>query len=535
MPAEDITHRPSRCQGPLFLLKTGLPVLLFFALVTTAAFFYFSKAAFIGFHDHDWGCFVDAAWRILRGQRIYVDFLFPYGPGHLYLQALFFLIFGFGKSAILWQLIVVNTAAVMAVFLAFYRRMPLVLCLAAAVLEMFYFQWAYPFPYYDYTAHLPGILAAAWLFRWLTSGSDRGAFMTGLVCGIGGMASVVTKINIGGIYGLVFGAVLLLPPARVRAFAGLVTGSAAVLALSFITAPSPQSYFEQVFIYTAFQMNRLVWLQDVAPLARPFYLLPVLVLAVAVLFFKKEKKEHAPVMVFFLGMWVIGTFSRLTSSSFKGTDFYFANAGLYAGAGFFILYRYWQEAAGKILKITALLALGVFAVPVILRASALYQFNDLRVKHNIGFVREYQMGRIPPERVYRLKTGPFRGWVHLDIVGEALDDKMETIRNLIAPDESFLILSSDQILYALTGRDGPLGMPFCWGVDNTEPPPGKLWKQVHDSLIMNPPDWILTLREDRNPVNSIMTYMQLPPEYLLRDYTLVRAWGDRALFRRNRL
>lgn len=502
---------------------------VFIAASVSAACFYFSQAAFIGFHDHDWGCFVDAAWRVYRGQKIYTDFLYPSGPGHVYLQTFFYHLMGFGRAAIFWQLVAVNTAAAAAVFLAFYRKVPLPFCVLAALTEMLFFQWTYPFPYYDYSAHLPGLVAAAWLFRWMLSETERGAFLTGMICGICGMLGIITKINVGAVYALFFAGMLLISGARRRALSGWAAGSALMLALSFLSVSSPRDYFEQVFIYSGSQLNRLVWLQEMGVLAAPFYFLPLLVLAVAAFFFRKQEPKA---LLFFLGMWFIGCFTRLTSSTFKTADFYFPNAGLYAGAGLYLLCRYRREAAGRAAPAAVLAALFIFSGVTVMRMVDLYRFNDFRIKHKVGFIKEYMMGEIPAERRYYLKSGPFKGWLHLDLVGQRVEDMTRFIESQVGPEESLLVLSSDQILYALAGKDSYRGVPYGWGVDNTAPPPGKLWEQVHRQLIEHPPDWILTYRQPGYTLNPIIDYMHLGDEYLLGQYALVHSWEDRAIFRR---
>ena len=79
-------------------------------LVANAFFLHFN--AFRGFNFFDMGSFLDASWRVYQGQIPYVDFIYISGPIHLYMNALFFFLFGFGKTAILIHLLTVSSIVI---------------------------------------------------------------------------------------------------------------------------------------------------------------------------------------------------------------------------------------------------------------------------------------------------------------------------------------------------------------------------------------------------------------------------------------
>ena len=137
----------------------------------------------------------------------------------------------------------------------------------------------------------------------------------------------------------------------------------------------------------------------------------------------------------------------------------------------------------------------------------------------------------PPNR-YRLKSGPLKGWMLHRQVGEQLDGIVEFIKNNVAEEDSFLILSDRQIIYSLSGRESYRGVPFHWFV-GTIPAPGKQWIVVHNRIVQNPPDWILTYRDDEkvHPINKLFAYLQFP-DPLLAQYVLVKYWNDHAILKR---
>ena len=93
---------------------------LFIIIIGNALFL--SWNAFRCFNFHDMGSFLDASWRVSNGQRPYLDFIYHAGPVHLYLNAFFFKIFSFGKTALLAHLITVQSIVISAVFLALWRN-----------------------------------------------------------------------------------------------------------------------------------------------------------------------------------------------------------------------------------------------------------------------------------------------------------------------------------------------------------------------------------------------------------------------------
>ena len=127
--------------------------------------------------------FEDGGWRILCGQKPYVDFILNLGPIHLYLTAFFMALFGAGKYAALAHILLVNSAVTAAVFLAVRRHCPLADAAAAAALAMASFYWSLSHPWYTQSAHLWGLLAMALLVGRLPFSSSKEAWVCAFACG----------------------------------------------------------------------------------------------------------------------------------------------------------------------------------------------------------------------------------------------------------------------------------------------------------------------------------------------------------------
>jgi len=97
---------------PDFRLNLGIMSCL---LLGNAIFLNFN--AFRGFNFFDFGAFMDAAWRVVNGQRPYIDFIYFTGPVHLYVTSFFYAIFGFGQLGVLMNIVVIHSIVILLSFL----------------------------------------------------------------------------------------------------------------------------------------------------------------------------------------------------------------------------------------------------------------------------------------------------------------------------------------------------------------------------------------------------------------------------------
>ncbi len=474
----------------------------------------FSRIAFFDFATMDWGGFLDAAWRIWCGQRIYVDYTFHTGPMHLYMFLLFFKLFGFDRQGILMHLTVINTLTAAATFAVAWGRIPLVFTALCTVLTLAGFYWIYPHPYYDYSAHFFGLLGVAALARTLPFEHPRLAWVVGLFCGVMAAFCSMTKINIGAAYGMVYAAIFLTGLRPVQSLAscglGLLAGLAAVLA----TLASPAAFFHNLSEYSSMASDRLTRLLFIPAYFKNFLTVPVILL-IWILWGKKKTWEFA----LCLGVGAMAIFT-VNTGSFRGWD-YLPMMGMYMALSFRILFAALSDAASQRKKN---LAAGFIAILAVI---SLYQLGQL-VKVSAERFR-LSSDRSDKER-YELKKGPFKGWIFKKNEGEIIDDMIETVRK-IPPQETLLILSDMQMIYPFAGKESYKGIPFQWFV-GVAPPPWKIG-EVRQTIFDHPPDWVLTSHDEgKHPVNAIMGYLEIPANFLFNQYDIVKTWSTYALFRR---
>lgn len=105
------------------------------------------------------GSYLDVVWRLMNGQRLYMDFIFPEGPIHVNLMLVFCRLLGLGKTALWAHVVIIHSMVIILIFLLLYRRTSLGITLAVTLLTVPSFYWPFSFPWHDQTAHFWGILA----------------------------------------------------------------------------------------------------------------------------------------------------------------------------------------------------------------------------------------------------------------------------------------------------------------------------------------------------------------------------------------
>jgi len=493
-------------------------IFLLTVLMGNALFLRFN--AFRCFNFFDMGGFLDASWRIFYGQQPYVDFIYTTGPVHLYMNAFFFWLFGgFGKTAILAHLIVVDSMVITAAFLMVRRRIPLFAVMLVILLTMTCFYWPISHPWYDQSAHLWGILAVAVLAGQFLSRESRSIFGISVFCGVMAVTSLMAKTNVGLAYGIMFLIVFLVSSERIQGVGGYLLGGLTGLIVFAILIGHPEKYFEQVIAsYGLHKSGRL------AELLRPgnwlvnFYWLPAIMATVFILPVFKRYKE---LLALFLGTIFVAIFSTYTSNLIRPPNV--PLWGVIMGLAFILFYAVQNNySAGqrRLFHQGAIFVLSVFCLGLI----------GLFVHYGVA-LKVWTYLRPNPVGNYALRTKALEGWLCEREEGELFDEMADYIKQYVPSKDALLILGDMQILYAATKRESYRGVPFIFQADDL-PVPGRQVQEVRENILRNPPDWILWNMGEPTFGKNLMHYLGLW-ETIRTDYSPSKQWRYHVLLKRN--
>jgi len=498
---------------------SGILGVLFF-LVLNAFFLRFN--AFRAFIPYDMGSFLDASWRIYKGQIPFQDFIFTTGPIHLYMTALFFFFFGFSKLALLVHLITISSVVIMATYMIAKKYSSIFISLIVTMLSTACFYWSLAFPLYDHSTHFWGVLAVAlvWSQLPLSSNSNKNNF-TAFVCGILIALAFMTKSNVGFSYAAVF-FILFSLSKDIKLVGYYIAGGVLVLGLLFIFVFSSAQYYDQSFTNfaltknTFFQIRRFTY--PLAPVnwLRGYYWLIVLPVLWSSFSLIKELREE---LVLLLGIFFVAIMGMLTGSMLQESNIMLQ--GVIAALAFGILTKTKNISSEKEIKIRchrSALFLTVLVFGLTLH-SIVYGF-ELKPWTYVG----------DPFGNYALKAKPLQGWMLKHEDGEDIDGMVKFIKEEVKPNQSLLVLTDMQILYPLTGRDSYKGIPFFFH-ENYVPAPGKQVELVRKKILENPPDWIITHRFKRSFVTFIVQYLELR-NFVVEGYDPVKSWHNYAILKR---
>lgn len=472
----------------------------------------------------DMNIFLDGSWRIFNGQRPYTDFIIGTGPLHYYMIALFHFIFGFGKLSFLAHLVTIHSLVIAATFWMFYKKIPSWALALVTLLSTGCFYWHLAFPWYSQSAHFWGILAIASLVRTLPFSEKARTLRAAFICGVLSACALMTKQNIGVLYLALFMPVFLIQnPYRWRSFAVLLaTTFLSVLLLFMLFVPSWKAFTDQVILGSS--AHRMSLLQNF--LDKPYlifynyYWVPAALVCVAVLV--NPALRHWNLILLFLGVWGVGVVSTFTSGAIYQADNQLM--GVYLGSAFLLLGSH-----KSILLKTIRMALAICTICLFL----VYAKYGLELK---GWSRPYFSlflnAKVDPTGNYSLKSKPLTGWRMEKIQGMATDDLAAYIRKNVPESDSLLILTDMQILNALTGRPGYKGVTLAFA-DNDWPTPGAMQRQVHDTIVQNPPVWIVTHTGRVAFGTKTLEYLDLK-EWLKQNYALAYRSGNYVLLRQIR-
>lgn len=482
--------------------------LLFCILLLNAVFLMFNALRCFNFHDM---CFaIDGGWRILNGQRPYVDFIYFSGPVHLYLYALFFKIFGFGKTAILAYLLTTSSLIMVIVFLLSSKHLPLVIASGTTFLTGVSFYWSISHPWHSQTAHLWGVMGIVLLAGRLPFQNKRMAFWTGVVCGWLGLLSFMTKSNIGGAYSLLFFVVLAMTPFSRSAVLGCLTGFFTEGAV-WMLCIAPREYLRQMLEYS---QHRFGLMSQTAPLFDNFYWIPfVIVLTITLPHWKKMKE----LLAIFTGIFLIAVFTIYSEAIEHRFNIFLW--GLLLTFGFILIYRVREIDKARGRERLWTLAAGALA-------GIMLWWTVVAVKY--GFeLKVWAYGGKDPVGDYEIKIPALQGWRCRRDQGIALDGLAEYIQTHVPSGKPLLVATDMQILYALTRRDSFRKIPVFDLQEGDAPVPGRQAERVRAAIRSAPPDWIVT---DLVSYHKVLPYIGITPD--IRDrYVFEKKFGRYAILK----
>lgn len=491
---------------------------LFLFLVLIANAFSLNYFAFRGFNFFDYGGFLDASWRVYQGQIPYRDFIYIVGPIHLYMNAFFFLFFGFGKLAILAHLIIVSATVIMATFLVTYRKLPFFYCAVSTLLSCVGFYWWFPHPWYDHSAFLWMIVAISIIcshdFENQNQRSDLLIFACGFLC----MWSVMTKTNIGIPFTLV-SMVYFSTFKSFRLLLGFALGLLLGITVVFILVGSPRLLLDNTFFnFGAGATRQLIRFMVPETFFKNYYWVPALIVLLNAF---RIRRTNPRLLLFFLGVIAVAIFSLNTGSLREQSNI--ALFGISTAIAFRLLYEARHQESSK-------------SFSVIWRAisiSALVAISLWQIYFNARYSFQRTSGLYPYLQVsdQKIQKGPLKGWLLSSAEDGAVNDMMSFIEKNIPEQEPLLILTDLQILYSMTGRESFRGVPFLFTV-GVVPAPGKQLQDVRETITQNPPNWILTHRDPGTTgINQLVRYLGIEP-FIAEHYQLVQYWNRYGMFRK---
>lgn len=491
----------SRLQLKTLALYTGL----FLILALNALFL--KGNAFRHLDFYNMGSFLDGGWRILQGQKPFVDFMLNVGPVHIYLNAFFYYFFGFTKAGVLAHLIAISSFVILLTFFVARKKLSSLYALLLAALSATTFYWACSHPWYNHTAHLLGMIGVATLVIHLPFSGTKPAFWTGVICGAVAWLSFLTKTNVGPLYGLLFLVVLAVSGQKRAAILGWAAG---LLFSAVISIPlflhDPFEAFRSILAYSQTQSWRLTSFSGgVSAWFRDYYWLVAAIVIVNVI---AAKKLNLSQLILFVGLWPLTLFVAYSSLSNNNADaplmnFYFILALILIGKSKNLLNRASRAA--------------LMAMIVLL--TGLYAKN--------GFALE---SWVPAPSDYSIQTPQFRGWRCLKQHGEPMDGLVQFIQTSVPKEDSLLIVTDMQFLYGLSGHEPLKHVPYGYAIGFV-PTPGEQREQCRTNIMNNPPKWLITHEQSGGYAwNSWLRYLDLS-QWVLQYYVVEKTFGNYAVLK----
>lgn len=436
----------------------------------------------------DMSAFMDAGYRVMRGQEIYTDFYYVAGPMHLWMHAFFYKIFGFTKAAVLAHLLSVNTIALLSVYAIARKRLGARPALAVLALTACSFYTTIAHPWYDQNAAMWFLIAFA--IREF-SRSPGAAFFAGFFAGI----SILTKTNVGLAGSLVILAMMFRTPKAVfYCLGGLCIGTVWPLLATGI--------LDDFIVQTLFQYNPWGRLKNAEKItlisAYSPYTLTLLFTVYLVL-----RKVRNEVVAHLLLLSLMGLFATFTTSVI--VQVYLCLVGLISVFIFLSARR-----LGKQERYLMYLVLAVFAN------------NSIMMSVDPHY---WVWHRSTIENTHTMKNEPLEGWRANPELGEGVDAAVEKIKSL--PEGQLLVFPDATVIYGLTGREPFKPAPFIFHLGKM-PAPGKQADAFRNAVTSSPPKWILLHNQtelDFCDMDKLLHWLRLD-QFIQGAYTPIWSHGE---------
>lgn len=501
----------------------ALPAIL--ALVTAAVAHHATQV----FDFFDMSVLMDAGYRIHCGQHPYLDFYFNAGPVHLYLHALFFRFQGFGTTALVSHVCVLNALVMAGTYAVSRRHFGSGLAALLTVLGGLCYYGIIAHPWYNQSACLWLIGGVIALEALLPLDTPARAACAGGLLGLAAALTLMTRVDFGAGAVLAFAVALAWGPPRRAAAAGLAAfalGLAAGLSAVLATLPSVAEFLFQMNEYVP-RTRLLFWPRLVEVAGRT----PTLLLLAAAL-------VHRP--------------RRPTSPAARASSSRFALLVALLATSAFTAYTSYMRLSSNVvllgieLYLFAVLALGPGGAAYApgrraarLGVGALLAAGIAVAAHRMHTRDVWAWRSANLEADYALRSAPLAGWRCNRRMGEAVDAAVEAIRTRVPAGDSLFVFPDTTVIYALTGRDSYRGAPaiFLLSTRESSPPAGALAERFRAHFLANPPRWILLHHETESEITHTARFLAwLRLDAFVRDrYRRVDAWNDLELLQMNSL
>lgn len=508
----------------LALLALSLLTFFFFLHNTTQRFDFFDMSGFM-----------DAGYRLYRGQVPYVDFFFPSPPGQLYFHYFFFKLFGFNLTAIQAHVITISTIMVILTYWICRKWIAPWQATLVSIVTCFSFYGPTSHPWYDQSACFLIVLSIAIWERVRSSNKfqpkkiQKTHWISGILMGLLLVGSILTKVNIGiAALCVLLGTIFVDRNIRRSLLVPLLFGVFLGSGLFYFTAqPSAKEIYIQVMANRP--RDRLADFNKLED-------------AIRTTVFTKIAIAHFALIL--LGLVTRGTYFLRSFFSY-----HFLLFGLVATS----LFSVWT---GSMMHQANITLLGIETAYLVILLNLL--LNDKQTRMSLFFKRiclALQVGGLSyliglsvyraytlttwtwrasnSDNSYTLQAAPVRGWHCNPAFGKPVDLAIEYIHSNIPKNDSILVFPDATVIYGLTQRESYKHIGFQWFL-NIVPWPGRQYNEARNELLNHPPLWIVLHEQEDIPVwstSKLLDWLNLN-SWLKENYREVWRSNDFAILKK---
>ncbi|MEK7486313.1 MAG: hypothetical protein AABZ60_18480 [Planctomycetota bacterium] len=421
----------------------------------------------------DFSVVVHGAQRIYHGQIPQCDFIVPTGPLVLYMQAFFYCLFGETLYAFLFHVSCLNVVGTLLVFFLVRQKGSLEFAISTALTASIWFYGIHPFPWFDTTAYILVVLTwLLWektLFPYQVTPQIKPAILVGICSAF----AFLGKMNIGGVAFLLLCGLVIQRfwPKPWKPLFGLLLGAGSIIGayVLFLWSMNSSMILDNL-VFRPLQMDRFsnfLFREQWAPFFMEFPEVLFLGLFLLIISMGLEKRHTVPWKhtLDLLALFTIALFGKMTSRALRTIPFGLLGVifGLW-GSRFF---KHRRKLDQSILCYVLFLFSG-YGIYLAIQPRFYYD----------------------PKSVYAF-TSPALKPYHIDEnTGTMIDEVVQTLQPLLAPDDSVLCLPNGGLINLALGHVSPF--LFLW-----YDPGMTYFEELGDenrllySVYSNPPTWIV--------------------------------------------